>query len=120
MGRKHVRVVGRIPFERVPDWIAASDVVCQPSLVEPFGQAVLEALATERPVLATRFGGPAELVTPETGVLVDPGVVESIQAGLEQAATLPTPNPAARKVAEAHDVRVQAGRVATLLRGESE
>jgi glycosyltransferase involved in cell wall biosynthesis len=120
VGREHVRVVGRIPYERVPDWIAASDVVCQPSLVEPFGQAVLEALATERPVVATRFGGPAELVTPETGVLVDPGTVESIQAGLEQAATLPVPNPAARKVAEAHDVRVQAGRIATLLRGESE
>jgi glycosyltransferase involved in cell wall biosynthesis len=120
IGRKHVRVVGRIPYERIPDWIAASDVVCQPSLVEPFGQAVLEALATERPVVATRFGGPAELVTPETGVLVDPGTVESIHAGLEQAASLPMPNPAARKVAEAHDVRVQAGRIATLLRGESE
>jgi hypothetical protein len=33
---------------------------------------------------------------------------------------LPRPNPAARKVAEAHDVRVQAGRIAALLRGESE
>ena len=120
IGRKHVRVVGRVPYERVPDWIAASDVVCQPSLVEPFGQAVLEALATERPVVATRFGGPAELVTPETGVLVDPGTVESIQAGLEQAASLPRPNPAARQVAEAHDVRVQVRRIATLLRGESE
>jgi glycosyltransferase involved in cell wall biosynthesis len=120
VGRKHVRVAGRVPYERVPDWIAAADVVCQPSLVEPFGQAVLEALATERAVVATRFGGPAELVTPETGVLVDPGVVESIQAGLEQAATLPRPNPAGRKVAEAHDVRVQAGRIAALLRAESE
>jgi glycosyltransferase involved in cell wall biosynthesis len=120
IGRKHVRVVGRVPYERVPDWIAAADVVCQPSLVEPFGQAVLEALATERPVVATRFGGPAELVTAETGVLVDPGTVESIQAGLERAATLPRPNPAARKVAEAHDVRVQAERIAKLLRSESE
>ena len=120
IGRKHVRVVGRIPHERVADWIAAADIVCQPSLVEPFGQAVLEALATERPVVATRFGGPAEFVTPETGVLVDPGVLESVQAGLEQAATLPRPNPAARKVAGAHDVRLQARRIAGLLRGESQ
>jgi glycosyltransferase involved in cell wall biosynthesis len=120
IGRKHVRVVGPVPHERVPAWIAASDVVCQPSLVEPFGQTVLEALATERPVVATRFGGPAELVTPETGVLVDPGIVESIQAGLEQAAALPRPNPAARKVAEAHDVRVQAERIAALLGGDGE
>jgi hypothetical protein len=52
--------------------------------------------------------------------LVDPGVVESIQAGLVQALTLPRPNPAARKVAGAHDVRLQARRIAGLLRGESQ
>ena len=120
IGRRHVRVVGRVPYERVPDWIAAADVVCQPSLVEPFGQAVLEALATERPVVATRFGGPAELVTPETGVLVDPGLIASIEAGLEQAVSLPRPNPASRRIAQAHDVRLQARRIAALLRGESE
>jgi glycosyltransferase involved in cell wall biosynthesis len=120
MGRRHVRVVGRVPYRSIPDWMAAADIVCQPSLVEPFGQAVLEALASERPVVATRLGGPAELVTPEAGVLVDPGTVETIQAGLEAAATLPRPNPAGRKAAEQHDVRLQAARIATLLRGESQ
>ena len=120
MGRKHVRLVGRVPYRSIPDWIAASDIVCQPSLVEPFGQAVLEALASERSVVATRFGGPAELVTPESGVLVDPGSVEAIQAGLEAAATFPRPNPAGRVAAEQHDVRLQAARIATLLRGESQ
>ncbi|MEO8289788.1 MAG: glycosyltransferase [Gaiellaceae bacterium] len=117
-GRERVRLVGRVGHERVADWIAASDVVCQPSLIEPFGQVVLEALASERPVVATRIGGPAELVTPETGVLVDPGSVESIEAGLRAAAELPRPNPAARAIAEAHDVKLQAGRVAAVLRGE--
>jgi glycosyltransferase involved in cell wall biosynthesis len=65
-GRPRVRLVGRVSHERVPDWIAACDVLCQPSLIEPFGQAVLEGLATERPVVATRIGGPSELVTTET------------------------------------------------------
>ncbi len=119
-GRPRVRLVGRVPHERVPDWIAACDVLCQPSLIEPFGQTVLEALATERPVVATRIGGPPELVTPETGVLVDPGRVESIEAGLREAAELPRPNPPARAVAEQHDVRLQARRVAAVLRGESQ
>jgi glycosyltransferase involved in cell wall biosynthesis len=117
-GRDGVKLVGRVPHDRVPDLIAASDVVCQPSLIEPFGQAVLEALACERPVVATRIGGPAELVTPETGILVDPGDVDSIAAGLRAAAGLPSPNPAARKIAEEHDVVRQAGRVARLLAGE--
>jgi glycosyltransferase involved in cell wall biosynthesis len=118
-GKDGVKLVGRVPHERVPDLIAASDVVCQPSLIEPFGQAVLEALACERPVLATRIGGPAELLTPETGVLVDPGRVDSISAGLRAAAELPRPNPAARAIAEEHDVVKQAARVARLLAGET-
>jgi glycosyltransferase involved in cell wall biosynthesis len=119
-GRSGVRVIGRIPHDQVPDWIAACDVLCQPSLIEPFGQTILEAFATERPVVATRIGGPPELVTPVTGILVDPGGVESIQAGLREAAGLPRPNKEARAEAEKHDVRLQARRIAVVLSGESE
>ncbi|HSK16693.1 MAG TPA: glycosyltransferase [Gaiellaceae bacterium] len=114
-GRFGVRLVGRVPHDEVADWIAACDVLCQPSLVEPFGQALLEALASSRSVVATRVGGPPEFVTPEAGVLVDPGSVESIAAGLAGAAALPRPNPAARAAAEPHDVRRQAERVERVL-----
>jgi len=117
-GRERVRLLGRVAHERVADLVAASDVVCQPSLIEPFGQVVLEALASERPVVATRIGGPPELLTPETGVLVDPGSVDSIESGLRAAVNLPRPNPAARAIAEEHDVVKQAARVARLLAGE--
>jgi glycosyltransferase involved in cell wall biosynthesis len=119
-GRPGVRLVGRVPHERVPDWIAACDVLCQPSLIEPFGQTVLEALASQRPVVATRIGGPPELVAPEAGVLIDPTSVESIQAGLQAALELPRPTSAARLIAEEHDVRLQARRIAGVLRGEAE
>jgi glycosyltransferase involved in cell wall biosynthesis len=114
-GRPGVRVVGRVAHEEVADWIGAADVVCQPSLVEAFGQALLEGLASERPVVATRVGGPPEFVAPEAGVLVDPTSVESIEAGLSEAAALPSPNPAARAVAAEHDVRLQAERVERVL-----
>jgi glycosyltransferase involved in cell wall biosynthesis len=116
-GRDGVRVVGRVPHEQVADWIAACDVLCQPSLVEPFGQALLEAMASERPVVATRVGGPPEFVTAETGVLVDPMTVDAIEVGLRAAAGLPSPNPAARAVAAEHDVRRQAARIAEILAG---
>jgi glycosyltransferase involved in cell wall biosynthesis len=116
-GRPGVRLVGRVAHERVPAWVAACDVLCQPSLIEPFGQTVIEALAGERPVVATRIGGPPELVTPEAGVLVDPGSVESIERGLREAAELPRPNAEARKIAERHDVRLQAKRIEAVLRG---
>jgi len=116
-GRDRVRVVGRVPHEQVADWIAACDVLCQPSLVEPFGQALLEAMASERPVVATRIGGPPEFVTADSGVLVDPESVDSIEKGLRAAAKLPSPNAAARKVATEHDVRRQAARIAEVLAG---
>ena len=114
-GRPGVRLVGRVPHDVVADWVGAADVVCQPSLVEPFGQALLEALACERSVVATRIGGPPEFVPPEAGVLVDPTDVEAIAEGLGLAAELPSPNPAAREAAAAHDVRVQAEKVERVL-----
>ena len=114
-GRDGIRVVGRVQHEDVPAWITASDVVCQPSLVEPFGQAILEALASERSVVATRVGGPPEFVPPEAGVLVDPMSVAAIAEGLQAAAALPSPNPAARKAALPHDVKLQAERVERIL-----
>jgi glycosyltransferase involved in cell wall biosynthesis len=114
-GRRDVIVTGRIPHVDVPRWIAACDVLCQPSLREPFGQAALEAMAMERSVVVTANGGPPEFVPPEAGVVVDPLDADAIAAALESAATLPSPNAAARAAAAAQDVRTQVGRMATAL-----
>lgn len=115
-GRPGVRVVGRVPHDQVPRFVAAADVVCQPSLVEPLGQALLEAMASGRSVVATRIGGPPEFVPPEAGLLVDPMDEEEIAAALRRAASFPVPNPAARAAAERHDVREQTRRVEEILR----
>jgi len=114
-GRPGVRLAGQVPHAEVPRWIAAADVVCQPSLREPFGQAALEAMAMERSVVATRVGGPPEFVTAEAGVLVDPTDPASLLDGLRRAAALPSPNPAARAAAAPHDVKRQAARMASVL-----
>lgn len=114
-GAPGVTAVGRVPHERVGDWIAACEVLCLPSTVEPLGQVVLEAMASERSVVATRVGGPPELVPPEAGVLVDPESTEDIAAGMAAAAGLPSPNVAARRAAAEHDVRRQAARMGAVL-----
>lgn len=114
-GRERIRVVGRVGHDDVPTWIAAADVVCQPSLIEPFGLATLEAMASARSVVATSVGGPPEFVTPEAGVLVDPHDDDALVAALSQAATLPRPNLAGRNVAAEHDVKRQAERVEEIL-----
>ena len=115
VGRNGIRLVGRVPQAEVARWIAACDVLCQPSTIEPFGQALLEAMASERSVVATRIGGPPEFVRSSCGVLVDPLSVDSIAAGLREATTLPSPNPEARRVAAEHDVRVQVRRIVDVL-----
>jgi glycosyltransferase involved in cell wall biosynthesis len=83
--------------------------------VEPFGQALLEALAAGRPVVATNVGGPPEFVPAEAGVLVDPLDEDAILDGLRRAAALPCPNEAGVAAAAAHDVRRQAERVEAIL-----
>ena len=114
-GRPNVRLAGPVAHEKVPSYIAAADVVCQPSLVEPLGQALLEAMACGRPVVATRIGGPPEFVPPDAGVLVDPMDEADIEIGLRRAASLPIPNAAARAAAEPYDVKQQARRVEAIL-----
>jgi glycosyltransferase involved in cell wall biosynthesis len=114
-GRARLVLAGPVPHERLPHWIAACDVLCQPSLVEPFGLATLEGLAGGRTVVATRVGGPPEFVPEEAGVLVDPEDEEALAAALDTAAALPRPNEAARRAALDHDVRRQAARVEELL-----
>ena len=115
-GRDRVHITGRVGHAEVPGHIAAADVVCAPSLIEPFGQAILEAMACGRTVVATRVGGPPEFVPDGAGILVDPLDEAGIARALEQAASYATLNAAAREAAAAHDVRRQAERVEEILR----
>ncbi len=71
----------------IPDVYAAADVVVVPSVwEEPFGFAVIEAFAASRPVIASRVGGMVEIVTPETGYLVEPGRAEEIADAISELA----------------------------------
>jgi glycosyltransferase involved in cell wall biosynthesis len=114
-GRPGVRVVGREPHDRIAAFLAAADIACAPSLLEPFGQAIVEAMACGRTVVATSVGGPPEFVPPAAGVLVDPLDEDALARALLTATAYPSPNESARAAAAAHDVRVQAERVERIL-----
>lgn len=75
--RKHLIYLGfRDDSERV---IAAADVVVCSSYFESYGLVNVEAMASCKPVVSTRRGGPSETVVHgETGFLVDPGDVEGL------------------------------------------
>jgi glycosyltransferase involved in cell wall biosynthesis len=114
-GRANVKITGRVPHDEVPRYLAEASVLCQPSLIEPFGQALLEAMAAGRSVVATRVGGPPEFVPPEAGVLVDPLDTAALTDAMRRAASFPSPNPSARAAAAEHDVRRQAEKIESIL-----
>jgi colanic acid/amylovoran biosynthesis glycosyltransferase len=75
-----IELVGQQPRHRVVDLIGSADLVVQPSVVLSTGKmegipvALMEALAMERPVVATSISGISELVEDGvTGLLVSPG-----------------------------------------------
>ena len=114
-GRPGVSLVGRVPHDEIPRLLAESHVLCQPSLIEPLGQALLEAMACGRSVVATRIGGPPEFVPPDAGLLVDPLDVDAMAGAMRSAAAFPRPNEAARAAAAEHDVRRQAEKIEAIL-----
>jgi glycosyltransferase involved in cell wall biosynthesis len=65
--------------------LRASDVFCLPSRTEGLSNALLEAMACERPCVATRVGGnPEVLVDGKTGYLVESEDAESLAARILQ------------------------------------
>jgi glycosyltransferase involved in cell wall biosynthesis len=76
-----VRFVGS--RQDVPDFVNAADLCLHASVVpEPFGLVILEAMALGRPMVAARTGGPAEILTPESGMLFDPTRPAELAAAL--------------------------------------
>ena len=80
-----VRFCGMQGHDTIPDWIAACDVLCLPSRREGCPNVVLEALASGRPVVASRVGGVPELLTPATGLMVPADDPAALAAGLAEA-----------------------------------
>ena len=73
-----VDLVGEVPYERIPLWMQAADVFTLPSEAEGFPNVVREALACDRPVVATAVGDIPRVVTPDVGRLVPVGDVVAL------------------------------------------
>lgn len=64
---------GFVPYSKVPEALAQINIFIYPSWHEGFGRSIMEALAMEKPVVATRVGGIPDLVRDgENGFLVEP------------------------------------------------
>jgi glycosyltransferase involved in cell wall biosynthesis len=79
-----VTFVGRQPQDEVARLMAESAVVVLPSRAESFGAVLVEALACGTPVVATRCGGPEDIVRPDVGELVPVGDAEALADALSR------------------------------------
>jgi len=80
--RKCVRMAG---FSRdVNRYLAQFDVLVHASVIpEPFGQVIVEGMASGLPVVATDAGGPREIITDGlNGLLYPPGDVDALAAAM--------------------------------------
>lgn len=71
-----VVMLGEVAPDRVPALLAASDIFFLPSQWEGIALAVYEAMATGLAVVGAAVGGQRELVTPDTGVLLERVLME--------------------------------------------
>jgi glycosyltransferase involved in cell wall biosynthesis len=104
------------PVTDVPAALASAHVLLHCADAEPYGMALVEALAAGRPIVAPAAAGPLEIVANGAGRLYPPGdapaAVEALRAVLADAAA----PAAARRHAEASfDVNASAARLEALL-----
>ena len=71
-----------VPPEEMPRHMAEFDLVVLPSFYDSFGIVLIEAMACGLPVVATRCGGPEEMVDDSVGSLVAVGDAEDLADGI--------------------------------------
>ena len=103
---QHVRFAGFISDEERDMLFAAANCAVFPSLYEPFGIVALEAMAHNCPVVVSKVGGFAEVVThKKTGIIVYPDNSDSTAWGVLE--VLNKPQASAEYVANAHQMVAQ-------------
>lgn len=84
-----VEFLGYVSDRRLVSELRACSLFALPSRKEGFGLVFVEAMAHGRPCVGARAGGIPEIITPETGLLVDygdvPGLAAACISGLERA-----------------------------------
>lgn len=84
LGLSNVAFVGPKWGEELRPYLMRCRLVAVPSLwYEPSPYVIYQALAAGKPVVASRTGGIPDLITPETGRLVEPGDVDDLAEALE-------------------------------------
>lgn len=77
----HIHFEGMANRVQIRDYINNASFLVVPSHFETFGNVILESLACGKPVVATRCGGPEEILSEKTGILCDSST-EGLKEGI--------------------------------------
>ncbi len=84
---KHFQFTGLVPPERIPELLAAADLVAHASLREGLARVLPQALIAGKPVVSFDVDGAREVVIPgETGFLAPPKDSDALAAALTELA----------------------------------
>jgi glycosyltransferase involved in cell wall biosynthesis len=79
-----IEFTGALPRWQVRQWMREAGALVLCSDHETFGVVLIEAMATGIPVIATRSGGPEDIVTPDIGLLVDCDDSDALLRGMTE------------------------------------
>ncbi len=105
---RRLNVADRVHFlgfrDDIPRLMTFVDLVLHTSVApEPFGRVIVEGMLAGTPVIATRAGGPVEIVRePDTGVLVPPGDPQALAAAVEDLLSAPDRTRSMARAAQAY------------------
>lgn len=80
--------LGRVPYDKVPDYHNSLDIAVVVSRRESFGVSAIESSSCAKPVVASNIDGlPEVVINQQTGLLVPPDDVDATYAALKQLVT---------------------------------
>jgi len=80
---KYIEWKGIVARDKMPEEFNNCNVFVLPSHHETFGIVYAEALASGKPVIATKCGGPEDIVNSSNGLLIEKGNPEALAIALE-------------------------------------
>jgi glycosyltransferase involved in cell wall biosynthesis len=92
----HIQFHGFLTQVAAAEQLGSSDIMVLPSMRECGGAVVLEAMASGIAVIAAKWGGPADYIVEDTGILVPPGKPDEFVRELADAILWMAKNPQAR------------------------
>ena len=81
---RNVRFVSELTHDEAMQVLAGADLFVLPSYTEGFPNVILEAMALGKPIVATKVGAIQDMLSNDSGLLIEPKDVNGLRGALAQ------------------------------------